>query len=170
MSSRIEFGMIQIGVHCGTAIDNRSKTKISVLGKIVFEGKADIWKGTTVLVLPKGKFKIGDRFLITGRSSFKIYRSVTIGKDCLFSSDIMVMDYDGHRIYDENGKRINDHIPINIENHVWVGAYAKIWSGAYIPQNCIIGSGAFISKELPNENAIYVGSGKMVRQNIHWEY
>lgn len=169
-SEKIAFGMIKIGVNCGTAIDDRSKTAISIMGELIFGGKADIWKDTKIMVLPKGSFKIGDGFLITGRSSFKIYRSMTIGKDCLFSSDIMVMDYDGHRIFDQKEERINDHKPIIIGNHVWLGARSSIWSGAIIPDNNVIGSGAFIRKELPYEKTIYVGNGRAVRQNIRWEY
>lgn len=95
---------------------------------------------------------------------------MSIGQDCLFSVDIIVMDYDGHRIFNEEGERINDHKPVVVGNHVWVGARVSIWSGAIIPDNCVIANGAFISKELPFKNSIYVGNGKVVRKDISWVY
>ena len=111
---------------------------------------------------------IGNNFRITGRSSFRVYRSVSIGSDCLFSWDILIMDYDGHKII-QDGVRINDHKPITIGNKVWVGCRSSIWDGAEIPDNVVLGNNSVIRTKLPSPNCVYVGRGVVVREDIYWE-
>lgn len=83
-SEKIEFALIKIGVNCGNAIDERSKTVINVKGSIIFGGKADIWKDTRIMVLPKGNFKVGDGFLITGRILLKFIETCQLAKIVYF--------------------------------------------------------------------------------------
>ena len=77
--------MIKIGVESEAAISDR-KTRSSYLiqGTLIIKVNADLGRGDQMIILPKGTLTIGDNFIITENSSFRVYRSVTIGNDCLF--------------------------------------------------------------------------------------
>lgn len=168
---KLNFGMIKIGIDGEAAIsDMKTRSSIVTQGNLIFKGKANLGKGTRMIILPKGNFTIGKKFLVTGNSSFRVYRNVIIGDDCLFSWDILIMDYDGHRIYNIESEKINDvKNPIIIGNHVWIGCKSTIWKGAIIPNNSVIGMGAMITKELMEESCIYVNKGQIHKTNIKWE-
>lgn len=167
--SNLKRGIISIGLNYEKCINSKTdRTQVYIYGKLRFCGKANIGIGTRIVILPKGSLSIGSNFNITGRSSIRIYRSVEIGSDCLFSWDILIMDYDAHRII-QNGMRVNDHQPIKIGNKVWIGCRSSIWDGAEIPDNVVLGNNSVIRTKLPRSNCVYVGRGVIVREDITWE-
>ncbi len=168
--SNVYYGMIKIGVNYEKSVSSKKdETFVDIYGSLELKKDANFGKGTRIVVLPKGKLFIGSSFAITGRSSFRVYRYVKIGDNCLFSWDILLMDYDGHRIYNDKGDKTNDHIPLVIGSHVWIGCRSSIWDGAYIPDNSIIGNNSNIKKKLLVPASIYIENGKMIKQNIRWE-
>lgn len=168
-SDSIHRGMIKIGVDYERCISSKDEqTVIDVAGYLEFCGFANIGKGTKIVVLPKGRLSIGNSFAITGHSSFRIYRYAKIGDNCLFSWDILLMDYDGHQIFDSNGNRINDHRPLIVGNNVWIGCRTSIWDGAEIPNGSVIGNNSCIRKKLLPSNSIFASNGILIRSDITW--
>lgn len=168
-SCNITPGMIKIGVNYEKCISSKDEqTVIDVAGYLEFGGRADIGKGTKIVVLPKGELYIGSSFAITGHSSFRVYRYAKIGDNCLFSWDILLMDYDGHQIFDSNGNRINDHRPLIIGDNVWIGCRTSIWDGADIPNGAVIGNNACIKKKILPSSSVFVSNGVLVRSNVTW--
>lgn len=97
-------------------------------------------------------------------------RSIMIGKDCLFSSEIVFRTGDSHSIVDMNGKRINQSADIKIGNHVWIGHRVSIQKGVKIPDNTVIGTGAIVTKSFEDTNTILAGvPAKIVKRNIDWK-
>lgn len=76
------------------------------------------------------------------------------------------LDSDFHHIL-SNGVSINENKEISLGNHVWVCMNVSILKGAKIPNNCVIGAGSVVTKELKNENSIYINN-KEVKNNIEW--
>lgn len=105
--------------------------------------------------------------LITKNSS---NTQIKIGEDCMISYGIRIRTNDGHTIYDNSTKEIlNKSQNINIGNHVWICANATILKGVNIPANCIIGTGAVVSKKFSKENCIIAGvPAQIMKENINW--
>lgn len=95
--------------------------------------------------------------------------SITIGDNCLFSSDIVFRTSDSHSIIDcESKKRINQGDSITIGNHVWLSNGVNILKGVTIGDNSIIGTKSIVTKNIPS-NSIAVGiPAKVTRQNVTW--
>lgn len=95
---------------------------------------------------------------------------ITIGEDCMFSTNNQIRTDDSHAIYDVNtGKRVNPSKNIVIGNHVWVAYGATILGGAEIGQGSVIGAYSLVKKAIPN-NCIAAGlPAKVIRKNIFWE-
>ena len=63
--------------------------------------------------------------------------------------------------YSENtGKRYRDHTTdsVNIGEGTWLAANVLICPGVTVANNCIVGAGSVVTKNLSTENALYAGN------------
>lgn len=114
---------------------------------------------------------IGNRTTTSGCCEFACIEGteITIGEDCMFSSDIRVCTGDSHSILQE-GKRINHSQNIDIGNHVWVGTRVDILKGSTIANDSVVGARALVSGTFANPNSILGGiPAKIIKENISWE-
>ena len=96
-------------------------------------------------------------------------KNITIGEDCLFSSNIVIRTGDSHSVVDNYGNRINFAKDVKIGNHVWVGHKVLINKGVEISDNSIIGTGAVVTKAFTQSNVCIAGNpAKIVKDNISW--
>jgi acetyltransferase-like isoleucine patch superfamily enzyme len=96
--------------------------------------------------------------------------SISIGEDCMFSSDIMLRTTDSHGIYDrDSGAHLNVDEDIEIGDHVWIGEGVRILKGSRIGSGTVIGMRSVVSGDVPS-NVIAAGAPlRIVRKNITWE-
>lgn len=97
---------------------------------------------------------------------------ITIGSDCLFSWDVMLMDSDYHPIFDAQSHEINKPKPIQIGNHVWIGCGTKVLKGSRVSDNTVIAAGSLLSGSFDERNVILAGRGnevRIVKDNITWK-
>ena len=80
---------------------------------------------------------------------------VEVGDNCMFAESVLITDSDWHdhyhRIYP--GKLAK----VVIEANVWVGDRATICKGTRLGENCIIGAGAVVTRDVP-KNTIFAGN------------
>lgn len=87
-----------------------------------------------------------------------------------FGWNVNIRDSDGHKILNANGEITNLNNSINIGNHVWISSYCDILKGSSIPDNCIVGFRALVTKRFNECNSIIAGSpARIIKQNIKWE-
>ncbi len=118
------------------------------------------------------RIKIGAKTTIHGRTHLACIEgtSISIGNDCMLSSNIYIVTGDSHSILDGQWRRINPSENINIGNHVWIGADNRILKGVQIPDNCIIGAGSLVTKKFIEENAIIAGQpAHIIKNDINWD-
>ena len=99
---------------------------------------------------------------------------ITIGDECLFSWDIVLLGHDGHMIFDiENNKCINNtagerKYSISIGKHVWVGGEVVILPGTNIGDGSLIGYRS-MCKGIYGTNTMIAGSiAKVLRTGVGW--
>lgn len=119
-----------------------------------------------------GKINIGKHVTTTGKTEIAVIegKTVSIGEDCLFSSDITFRVGDSHSILEKNtGKRINPSKDITIGSHVWIGHSVKVLKGAVVGCNSIIGTGSIVTgKQFPSNSIITGIPAKVVKKGIDW--
>lgn len=94
---------------------------------------------------------------------------ITLGDDCMLSSEIHLRTGDSHSIINEKGERINNSESVSIGNHVWIGHRVSINKGVEILDNSIIGAGSNVFSKFDKTNVIIVGSpAKILKENINW--
>ena len=81
---------------------------------------------------------------------------IEIGDACMIAHGAYISDADWHGIYDR-AQPVGTTKPINIKDNVWIGDSAIVCKGVTIGKNSIIGAGAVVTKDVP-ENCIYAGN------------
>ena len=105
----------------------------------------------------------GCEILLNGRNN-----SVFIGKDCVFSKEIHILNGDGHPIFVE-GKRLPNPPHTYIGNHVWVGMGVYILKGVSIADNTIVGCGSVVTKSVNEQNTAIAGNpAKIIKRQVSW--
>ena len=118
------------------------------------------------------QIRIGEKTRILGSTELAAIEgtTITVGRDCLFSSGIHVRTGDSHSVLDLNGKRINPSADVTIGNHVWMGMKTMCLKGASVPDHCIVGAGALVTKKFTQPNCALAGvPAKVVNEGVDWD-
>ena len=118
------------------------------------------------------RLEVGNNTQFAGfvRLSVSEGTTVSIGSDCLFSGNIVFRTGDSHPIYDKTTKeRINPAADIRVSDRVWIGYGATVLKGAAIPEDCVVATGAIVTKAFSAPGAILAGvPAKIVKENVSW--
>lgn len=95
--------------------------------------------------------------------------SIKIGKDCLFSVDVILRTSDSHSIIDvKSGKRINSGKSIIIADHVWLCNGVNVLKGVAIGQCSVIGTQSVVTKDIPCNSVACGNPARIVRSGVTW--
>ena len=98
------------------------------------------------------------------------YKNVYIGKDVMFSWEIMLFTSDGHTILDKYGEIINKPEDVVIGDHVWIGHGVKILKGTFINKNTVVGESSIVTRKYYDENIILSGiPARILKTGISWD-
>ncbi len=133
-----------------------------------FKGKAHFAVHSSLLV-SDAKIVIGDNFSCNNGTKISCIEGIEIGDRCLLGTNVLIMDSDGHKIFEENNLH-NNREKIRIGNHVWITAQVNILKGVTIADGVVVALGSLVVKDLTESNSIYAGNpAKLVKHNISWE-
>ncbi|HEY4400348.1 MAG TPA: acetyltransferase [Lactobacillaceae bacterium] len=118
--------------------------------------------------------EIGENFSVAYTTRFALENTddarVMIGRNNMWSSEIVIRASDGHQIIDiVTNQVINQAKAIIIGNHVWLGSQAVILKGAVIPDNTIVGQSAVVAGQFTETFTVLAGnSARVVRRGVTW--
>lgn len=147
--------------NCYFELGAKTKDKLVRINNVVFDmcGK-------------NSKIIIGDNlFFGSGYVTLLDNSSLTIGDDCLFSSELSIRTGDGHKIYDLNkNEQIPDCGNIIIGDRVWIGLGATLLKNAGIASDSIVGTSSVVAKKFSETNIAIAGNpARIIKTNIAWE-
>ena len=93
---------------------------------------------------------------------------ITVGRNCMFSYDILLRNNDGHKLLDSEGNVTNPSRDIKIEDHVWLCERCTILKGVTIGKDSVIAFGAVVTKDCPPQSIMAGNPARVVKQNINW--
>lgn len=125
-------------------------------GKLVIGKHVTFRKGFSMMIDKQGKVVIGDHVFFNNYCSVNANESITIGDGTLFGENV--------RIYDHNHKYKDVNVPIKeqgftsapvvIGKHCWIASNVTILKGVHIGDNCVIGAGCVIYKDVPANTVV----------------
>lgn len=155
----------------GTVLNN---CEFNILGNnncIQIENDVLVRNGSFWIEDDNNKITIGKQTKLCGKIQLACIEgtTITIGEDCLFSSDIVFRTGDSHSILDMDGNRINPSKDIWIGDRVWIGHRAIINKGVNVSNNSVIATGAIVTKNFLEENTVIGGiPAKIIKRGIKW--
>lgn len=94
---------------------------------------------------------------------------VIVGKDCLFSNNIIVRTSDSHSILNYADERINRGNDVIIGDRVWVGYGVTILKKSVIEDDCVIGTQSVVAGAHIPKGCIAAGNpARVVKEGVHW--
>ncbi len=118
------------------------------------------------------EIRIGERSHFHGTCQLAAIEgtSIRIGKECMFSSEICVRTGDSHSILDVSGKRINPSAAVSIGERVWMGHRAMVMKGVSVADDCVIGAGSIVAKNIDEAHCIAAGvPARIVKRGVTWD-
>ncbi len=97
--------------------------------------------------------------------------NISIGKDCLFASNIRLMTSDNHLLYDqETGERLNIAGDIIIGDHCWICFDCVLLNHSKVPSGSVVAARSLVNRDFNNQNVLLAGTpAKIIRRNIGWK-
>lgn len=115
--------------------------------------------------LGKTEIRIGNYCLISPGVRISAAKSIQIGDNCMFASNVYISDSDWHGIYNRI-RPFRSEKPIIIEDNVWLGERVIVNKGVCIGENSVIGAGSIVTKNIP-ANSIAAGNPARVIKTIN---
>lgn len=104
----------------------------------------------------QGRIEIGDNCLLCPGVRIDSASRITIENNCMMAAGSYITDADWHDIYDRT-LTVGTTTPVTLKENVWIGDSAIVCKGVTIGRNSIVGAGAVVVHDVP-DNAIVVGN------------
>lgn len=97
--------------------------------------------------------------------------SIDIGRDCMFSTDIIIRTGDKHSILDaQTGARLNPSRDIRIADRVWIGRDVQILKGVVLCPETVVATRSLVSRAFDEGNCVVAGvPAKVVKRGTRWD-
>jgi tetrahydrodipicolinate N-acetyltransferase len=105
-------------------------------------GFVQLLRGSRIAVNWRAELTVHDGTYLNERSLIDCDERISIGADCAFSRDTVVMDTDSHRIIRPGGKRSS---PVVIGDRCWLGHGAIVLKGVTLGEGCVVAAGAIVA-------------------------
>ncbi len=113
-------------------------------------------------------FYSNSNFVIIGGCWVSIGDNVFIGPNCTLATGIHSLIAEERRIKSDENGILHDYEygrPIKIGNDVWIASNVTVCGGVTIGDNCVIGAGSVVTKDIP-DGVIAFGNPCVVQRKI----
>lgn len=135
---------------------------------IQVEGHFKMYYGSEICIYPNARLELKYGYMNSG-SQIRCMDHISIGNQCAIARNVMIMDFDAHKIMYADGRENRLTAPVRIGNHVWIGVGATILKGVTIGDNAVIGAGAVVTKDVESNTVVAGNPAKVIRRNIVWK-
>ena len=110
------------------------------------------------------KIKVGNNFFANYNCTILDVANVTFGDNCLLAPNVAIYTA-GHPLHPVSRNSAYEYgISVNIGNNVWIGGNAVICPGVTIGDNCVIGAGSVVTKDIPAWSVAAGNPARVIRK------
>ncbi|CAE7594888.1 unnamed protein product [Symbiodinium microadriaticum] len=111
----------------------------------------------------EGFLKIGRNVLLSPGVRLTAAEGITIDDNVMFASRAYVTDADWHGIYDRQTPP-GATKPVHIKQNAWIGDSAIVLKGVTVGENSIVGAGALVTKDVPDNCVVGGNPAKVIKE------
>ncbi|EAR50116.1 Acetyltransferase (isoleucine patch superfamily protein) [Oceanicola granulosus HTCC2516] len=118
----------------------------------------------------QGVLLIGDGTTVNQARIIAVNSAILVGRDGLWSDEILVQGFDQHGIVDLATREIinRDRKNVLVGRHAWIGRRATLMPATRIGQGAIIGTGAVVTRDVPPCTAAAGSPARVLREGVSW--
>lgn len=124
-------------------------------------------KGFSLMIDKNGEVIIGNNVFFNNYCSINANDRITIGEGTLFGENVKV--YDHNHCYKNLDVPIKEQgfttAPVKIGKHCWIASNVVILKGVTIGDNCVIGAGCIVYKDVPS-NMVMVNKQELMMKSV----
>jgi acetyltransferase-like isoleucine patch superfamily enzyme len=101
----------------------------------------------------EGEVRIGAKTVLGQECTISAFQHVSVGRECILADRVMLIDFD-HGVVDvEQPIRVQGIYKrdVRVGNNVWVGYGACFLRGVTVGDNCIVGTSAVVTRDIPDD-------------------
>lgn len=107
--------------------------------------------------------EVGKNFFANYNCTILDVAKVKIGDNCMFAPNVAVYTA-SHPIHPATRSTLYEYgIEVTIGDNVWVGGNAVICPGVHIGDNCVIGAGSVVTKDIPAWSVAVGNPAKVIK-------
>lgn len=128
-----------------------------VFGKQIRIGKHTTWRdGFHIAIEGNGRIDIGEKCFFNHNCSLNALNHVSIGAGTIFGENVHIYDHNHHfsnpeESIKEQGYTVGETV---VGKHCWLGTNVVVLKGVSIGDNCIIGAGYIVDRDVPENTVI----------------
>ncbi len=140
-----------------TPPEGRREKLPAILKKLLGKTGKSIWIEPPFHCDYGWNIEVGENFGANYNLTVLDVGKVTIGDNVMFAPNVSLYTA-GHPIHPESRNSGYEYgIPITIGNNVWIGGSVSVLPGVTIGDNCVIGAGSVVTRDIP-PNSVAVGN------------
>ncbi len=97
--------------------------------------------------------------------------SIDIGRDCMFSTEIILRTGDKHSILDvASGERVNRARDIRIADRVWIGRDVQVLKGTVLQPETVVATRSLVSRAFEEGECVIGGvPAQIIKRGVRWD-
>jgi len=97
--------------------------------------------------------------------------SIDIGRDCMFSTEIIMRTGDKHSILDVvSSERVNRSRDIRVADRVWIGRDVTVLKGAVLHSETVVATRSLVSSAFAEGECVVAGvPARIVKRGVRWD-
>jgi acetyltransferase-like isoleucine patch superfamily enzyme len=124
------------------------------------------WVGNdTKIRVHEGEVSIGAKSVLGQECTISAFQHVSIGRECIVADRVMLIDFDHGIVEVDRPIRLQGIYKrdVKVGNNVWMGYGAAVLRGCTVGDNCVLGTYAVVTEDIP-DNAVAGGvPAKVIR-------
>lgn len=150
--------------------NSKAESRVVLKENSVMEvnGNFTAYYNTEIYLFENSHLSVGWSYINAG-TQIRCMEKISIGNQCAIGRNVMIMDFDAHRITFSDGTNNKSTKPISIHDHVWIGANATILKGVTIGEGAIVGAGAVVTNDIPAHSIAIGVPARVMKEGVSWE-
>lgn len=154
-------------------VNKKLRLRILENSQLILNSNTFICPGVYISIKANESLEIGENVFIAHECYISTRGGLKIGNNTIIGYQTLIMDYDGHPIYNLAeeppppllGGKIEK---IDIGNNVWIGAKCTITKGVKIGNGAIIGANSCVTKDVPPNTIVAGNPARVIKEGVAW--